>query len=186
MDYTDEALLEGIQAGDQHCFKLLYDKYCSIVYNTALVYTKITVDAEEITQDVFTKVYTKAATFQGKSALSTWIYRITVNVSLNYVKKKKRYSFLSFLDRDQDLPDFVHPGVLLEHAEDSKVLLHAIDRLVDSQRTAFVLSYIEDLPRQDVADVMELSLKAVESLLQRGKSNLRDILGEFYENQRKL
>ncbi len=69
--------------------------------------------------------------------------------------------------------DFDHPGVILENKEKAKYLFKAIESLPATQKTAFILSFIEELPRQEVADIMQTSLKAVESLLQRAKKNLR-------------
>lgn len=70
-------------------------------------------------------------------------------------------------------PDFVHPGVLAENREKARYLFKAIAALPENQKTAFVLTHIEDLPQKEVAEIMDLSLKAVESLLQRAKANLR-------------
>ena len=81
--------------------------------------------------------------------------------------------------------DFKHPGIDLEHQENLSIIFKGIDLLPDNQKTAFILSFIEDLPRQEVADIMELSLKAVESLLQRGKKKLRESLEKHYPVRRK-
>jgi RNA polymerase sigma-70 factor (ECF subfamily) len=81
--------------------------------------------------------------------------------------------------------EFEHPGVLLENKENAASLYKAMECLPNSQKTAFILSYIEELPRQEVADIMETSLKAVESLLQRAKSNMRSELEKSYPNRRK-
>lgn len=171
--------------GDRSALRSLYELFSEKVYNTALSYAQNKEDAEEITQDVFTSVFRNAAKFKGESAVNTWIYRITVNTSLNHLKRKKRNSFLKFGKIELEQPDFEHPGVLLENKENAKRLFLVIDALPDTQKTAFILSYIEDLPRQEVADVMGVSLKAVESLLQRGKKNLRIKLEKEYPNRRK-
>jgi RNA polymerase sigma-70 factor (ECF subfamily) len=178
-------IIQSVAYGDRQAFLQIYTLYTDKVYNTALSYVQNKEDAEEITQDVFTKVYRNAAKFKGKSSASTWIYRITVNTSLNQLKRKKRLSFLKLGEPERDRPDFEHPGVLLENKENAKALFKIIETLPPSQKTAFILSFVEDLPRQEVADIMEISLKAVESLLQRGKKNLRDKLKNVYPNRRK-
>lgn len=137
-------------------------------------------EAEEITQDVFVSIYKKAHTFKGNSKLSTWIYRITINKCLNALDKGKRRPNAESEVHEFHSIDFVHPGIILENQEKSKYLFEVIDTLVDSQKTAFILSYVEGLPRQEVADVMEIGLKAVESLLQRAKANLRKKLIDIY------
>jgi RNA polymerase sigma-70 factor (ECF subfamily) len=179
------SFIKGIIEKDRDNFRKLYELYSDKVYNTAISYAQNVSDAEEITQDVFANIYRNASKFRGDSALGTWIYRITVNTSLNYVKKKNRLSFKKTVEHDKDYPDFEHPGIVLENKENAALLFKVIDTLPASQKTAFILSYIEDLPRKEVADVMEISLKAVESLLQRGKKNLREKLEKHYPQRRK-
>lgn len=178
-------MIELIARGDRHAFQQVYEGHAEKVYNTALSYVQDRQDAEEVTQDVFTNIFRNAAKFRGDSALSTWIYRITVNTSLNHLKKKRRFSFLEWGQEDKDPPDFEHPGIVLEKQEHAKMLFWAIDALPAQQKTAFILSFVEELPRQEVADIMETSLKATESLLQRAKHNLREKLGNYYQDRRK-
>ncbi len=178
-------ILKLVVQGDQKAFRALYEIFSAKVYNVALSYTKNVEDAEEITQDVFTKIYKNAASFKGNSALSTWIYRITINSSLNLIKKRNRFSFVKTGLASTEPPTFDHPGILLENKENARILFQVIDTLSENQKTVFILSYIEELPRQEIADIMALSLKAVESLLQRAKGNLRKKLEDVYPNRRK-
>lgn len=177
-------IIQALAGGNEQALAVLYNLYSEKIYNTALSYTKSTEDAEEITQDVFVKVYKNASKFKGESSLNTWIYRITVNTSLNYLKKKNRFIFFkNSLSKSKNI-DFEHPGVLLENKERAAALYKAIDCLSDNQKTAFILSFIEELPRREVADIMEVSLKAVESLLQRAKKNMRVELQKIYLHRR--
>ncbi|WP_020538848.1 RNA polymerase sigma factor [Lewinella cohaerens] len=178
-------LLKSIEKGDQAAFRELYDLYSKQVYNTALSYAQNPDDAKEIAQDVFTNVFRKADTFRSEAKVSTWIYRITINTSLNFLKRKKRVLFLSIDEQHNDQPDFDHPGVLLENREAARSLFRTINTLAEQQKTAFILSYVDDLPRQEVADIMGVSLKAVESLLHRAKKNLRTRLASEYPNRKK-
>lgn len=182
----DIQILQAVVTGKSQAFKLLYEGYADRVYNTALSYTKNVEDAEEITQDVFVKVFKKASTFKGDAALSTWLYRITVNTSLNYLKKQNRFAVFKNTFKVSKNIEFEHPGVLLENKEQAACLFKAMDCLPASQKTAFILSYIEDLPRQEVANIMETSLKAVESLLQRAKRNMRSELAKIYPHHRRF
>lgn len=178
-------LLQSIANGNEAAFQKLYAAFSTKVYNTAIGYVQNQEDAEEILQDVFVKIHRNAAKFKGNSAVGTWVYRITVNTSLNVLRKKKYLSFLSFGEVKKDVPTFEHPGVLMENKEESKLLFKAIDLLPSNQKTAFILSFVEGLPRQKVSDIMEISLKATEGLLQRAKKNLRKKLDSFYPNRRK-
>lgn len=182
---TDAEILQEIAKGNKKAFKQLYDLFNGKVYNTAISYAQNQADAEEITQDVFVKIHKSAAKFKGNSSVSTWIYRITINTSITFVKRKNRFKFLAFNPSEMIVPDFEHPGILLEKKEHAKVLFKAIEKLPTQQKTAFILSFIEGLPRKEVAQIMETSLKSVEALLQRGKKNLRETLGKYYPNRRK-
>lgn len=182
---NEKDIIVAIANGDREAFRSLYDSFSGKVYNTALSYLKNIEEAEEVTQDVFSKIFRYAANFKGDASLNTWIYRITVNTSLTYLNKRKRFSFLPLKQNSSLHTNFEHPGVLLENKEDAKLLYEVIDSLPDSQKTAFILSYIEGLPRQEVADIMENSLKAVESLLMRAKKNMRTKLEKSYPNRRK-
>ena len=86
-------LIQSILYGNQQNFKLLIKKYEANVFRTAIGFLHNKQDAEEITQDVFVKVYQSLSSFRGKAAFSTWLYRITVNTCLNYLRKKKRRGF---------------------------------------------------------------------------------------------
>ncbi|AFM04576.1 RNA polymerase sigma factor, sigma-70 family [Bernardetia litoralis DSM 6794] len=177
-------LLESIALQKEGAFEEFYALFSEKVYNTALSYVQNTNDAEEITQDVFVKIHKNASKFKGNSSVNTWIYRITVNTSLNAIKKRKRLSFLSFTNQNDkntqiDIPDFVHPNLILENKEEGILIFKAIKKLPQTQQTAFILAFVEELPRQEIAQIMETSLKAVESLLQRAKTNLKKTLKNY-------
>lgn len=182
----EQEIIRAIINGDKHAFETLYKAYSEKVYNTAISYTKNVEAAQDITQEVFVKIYKYAAKFKWDSALNTWIYRIVVNTSLNYLKKQNKLSIFSDIPLENQVVDFNHPGVLIENKENAAALYQVLGNLPITQKTAFILSYIEELPRQEVADIMETSLKAVESLLQRAKSNMRKELENLYPHRRKL
>lgn len=168
--------------GNKEEFRKFYDLYSARIYSTALSYLKSREDAEEIMQDVFVQLYKSAASFKGDSKVSTWVFRITVNKSLDFLRRQKRRNSWGTLRPIDEVPESSSPTTL--HPQETggqhmDVLLAAIATLPENQQTAFVLSYIQELPRQEVADIMETSLKAIESLLQRAKKKLRDQLGNY-------
>lgn len=149
--------------------------------------------AEDITQEVFITVYKSILSFNRKSSLSTWIYRITVNKCLDHLRskgRKKRMGFFSNVFNPEepinDTPSFDHPGIRMEQKENARYLFAAIDTLVENQRTVFVLAHVEELPQKDIAEIMNISVKAVESLLQRAKANLRKKLGHLYDRRKTM
>lgn len=162
---------------------MLYDVYKVKVYNIALSYLKNVEDAEEITQDVFLTIFNKASTFKKKSKVSTWVYRITVNKSLNQLEKRKRKPTSGDEIKDFHAINFSHPGVQLANKEKAKYLFAAIEKLEQNQQTAFIMSYIEGIRRDEVAHVMGKSLKSIEGLLQRAKANLKKELVKMYPKE---
>lgn len=178
-------LIKSISEGNQQAFQKLYESTSTFVFNSALSYAPNQNDAEEITQQVYIKVFKNIHNFKGDSSIKTWLYRITINTSLDYIKKKKKFSFMSSGIANIPSIDFDHPGVLLERKESAKELYKVIDTLPEKQRTAFTLRFIEGMPIAEIADIMETSYKAIESLLQRAKGKLREKLKKEYHKRRK-
>jgi RNA polymerase sigma-70 factor (ECF subfamily) len=180
----EQALLIQVARGDREAFRLLYAKFSKRVYNTALSYLQDANEAEEATQDVFVQIFSSAGGFSGKSSVRTWIYRITINQCLDRIRHRKRKKRLGVLvqifgskgEVIHDSPDFNHPGIAMEKQEAARILWTAIDRLPEQQRAAYILTYIEELSGKEVAEVMLSSPRAVESLIQRAKANLRKLV----------
>jgi RNA polymerase sigma factor (sigma-70 family) len=190
----EDKWVKELGQGDESALTHLYSLFSDRVYNTILSYTKNTEDAQEVLQDVFVTVFNSASKFQFNSSVSTWIYKISVNKSLDFLRKKntKKRSgiFLSLFKKDSgeivfEQVDFTHPGVRMENKEASKILFNAIECLSENQKTAFILTQIEDLPQLEVAEIMEVSRKSVESLLKRAKDNLRKELENHFPERGK-
>lgn len=159
---------------NQTTFDEIYYKFAKRVYNLALNYCGNSEDAEEITQDTFIAVHESLSDFRQEAQLSTWITRIAIHKSIDCLRKKKRKRWLSFFDQHQEnsLPHFNHPGVQLEHQEEVAIFFQGLNQLPEQQKTALILTKIECLKMTEVAEIMGISAKAVESLVARGKMNL--------------
>jgi RNA polymerase sigma factor (sigma-70 family) len=170
-------------------FKDIVEQWQQMVYNTALVIVQSEADAEDITQDVFVEVYEKLGGFRGVSKLSTWIYRITVNKALDAEKKKKRRKNGGLLRKifsigqEEEPVHFNHPGVLLENKENAAVLFMALKKIPENQRVAFTLQKMEGMAQAEIAEVMNMSIYAVESLLARARGGLKKELKQYYQSQ---
>jgi len=90
----DHELIEKIKAGDSHAFKELFEHYNSLVINICYKLVRNKEEAEDLTQEVFFKVYKSAKSFKQRSKFSTWIYRIAINLSLNHLRKKRQLRWL--------------------------------------------------------------------------------------------
>jgi len=173
---------------DEAQFESIYNGHSKLVYNLCLQYVLNTEDARDITQEVFVKVYQRYHQYDPAAAsLKTWIYRIAINQCLDFLKArkaKKRLGFISSLfhagsnEPIADAAHVDHPGILTEDKEAMQQLLLIIQSLPENQKTAIILSKIENRPQQEVAEIMNTSVKAVESLLQRAKQNIQKKLNE--------
>ncbi len=190
----DEAqLITGIQQGDHKAFQLLVEKYQRKVVNTCLGIVHSKADAEDLAQDVFLEIFRNAGNFRGEARLSTWLYRIATNRSLNFIRNNKRKRFIQSLEeafsggRNRSSEISAHRGDEPDHqitGQQRTDLLHrAIDRLPEKQKVAFTLNKYEELPYQQIADVMEISLASVESLIHRAKKNLQEQLYDCYKKK---
>jgi len=97
-------LIQSVADGEEQALAVLYDLYAEKIYNIVLSYTKNVEDAEDVTQDVFVKIYKSAVSFRGASSLNTWIYRLAVNTSLNHLKKRTGLAFLGIPIISSNLP----------------------------------------------------------------------------------
>jgi RNA polymerase sigma factor (sigma-70 family) len=180
-----------LQQGDESAFKKLVDEWQDMVYNTAVNIVQHADDADDITQEVFIQVYQSVSSFKGDSKFSTWLYRITVSKALDHEKKKKRKKRFGFVqslfggdEEEQVHPvEFDHPGVQLEQKERANELFYALKQIPEKQRIAFTLNKLEGQSYQEVAEIMNTTLYAVESLMGRAKTNLRKVLSSYYHNK---
>lgn len=161
-------------------FEKIYVDYSSLVYNVALNYVQNIQDAEEITQDVFLKVYHKKESFKNNSSIKTWVYRITINTSIDYLRKRNRRPILRLLINESNVPkdknEWKHPGVLLEEKEAYRSLFSSLNQLPIAQKSSIILLKIEGLSQKEAAKVLEIKEKALESLFQRAKKSLLTII----------
>jgi RNA polymerase sigma-70 factor (ECF subfamily) len=177
---------------DNKDFENLYNQYSVLVYNLGLNYLQNVEDAEEITQDVFIQINNSLSKFEEKSSLKTWIYRITINKCLDVIKHKnsqKRYFIFGRKSQNEfeiaNASNFEHPGILLENKEKAKVLFDIINELGENQKTAFLLSKVDGLSNPEIAEIMNLSISSVESLVFRAKNTLKEKISKKFEEYRK-
>ncbi|MPM13022.1 ECF RNA polymerase sigma factor SigW [bioreactor metagenome] len=176
-----------LKKGDQRAFQELIDSTHSDVFRLALKFTGNRDDARDISQEVYLEAFRNINSFREDSNIRTWLYRITVNRSLNLIKKNKnKFQSLSIDHADDSFSWIAAPS---EHEADKAVetkelriaLNAALAKIPENQRTAFLLFNHDGMKYNEIAEVMNLSLSAVESLIFRSKANLRNILSEYYK-----
>ncbi|MDY6371394.1 MAG: sigma-70 family RNA polymerase sigma factor [Bacteroidales bacterium] len=169
----DKQIVERILAGETELYSLIVKEYQQIVANLTYKLCGNKLEVEEVTQQVFVELYMALPRFRFDSKLSSFIYRITVNVVCKMMNKAKRFvSSDEYDDRPETPSDERNAEQKLIHQEQLQQLRTAIGHLKDEQRTALVLYTFEDFSYNQIAEVMQCSLSKVESLIFRAKKNL--------------
>ena len=190
----DIELILKLKKNDEIAFGYMVDLFSKKVYNTCIGMLQNIEDAEDVTQEIFISIHINIKEFKAESSLSTWIYRISVNKCLEFIRNKNRKKrsgiFKSIFSSDgekaiENHSDFMHPGIQLVNQERSKILFKAIDLLPEQQKTAYVLHKIEQVSYNEIALIMQVTLSSVESLLFRAKQNLKKHLTIYYEENEK-
>ncbi|MCR4336850.1 MAG: sigma-70 family RNA polymerase sigma factor [Candidatus Omnitrophica bacterium] len=187
----DTILMLEFQKGDVASFETLMHKYYARILNFLYRFVANREAAEDLTQEVFIRVYKSAATYRPEAQLKTWIYTIAKNIALNELRKGHRH----FVSLDEVLPSeegsfkhqiedrkAIHPRRELEKQERARAVKRAIDELPENQQLAVVLRRYEDLSHEEIAETMACSVSAVKSLLTRAKLNLKVKLEEYLKN----
>jgi RNA polymerase sigma-70 factor (ECF subfamily) len=188
----DADFIVGLKNGDQDVFKKLVEQHQVPLVRLCKGFLHDEEDARDIVQETFIEVFESIHHFRQDARLSTWLYRIAVNKSLNLLRKKKINRLLVSLDvfsakETNDVeygttgPGQNLPGDKLEKNEKMKQIRKAVDSLPGNQRIVFILNKYMDLTNKEVAEVMDISLSAVESLMHRAKMNLQKKLFNLYK-----
>jgi len=185
---TDSELVSAFKEGDKSGFVALLIRYTEKVHNLAMRITRNPEDAEEILQDVFLTIYNKIDMFEGKSAFSSWLYRITANTSFMKLRKRRQQAAVSLDDAGpacEDSPalrrsDTSDVDYMSSRHELRQALESAIVRLPDEYKTIFILRDVDGLSNQEVGDILNLSVAAVKSRLHRSRLMLRRKLVRYY------
>ena len=170
----DEALLRRCADGDRQASALLINRYSPRIMALAQRMTGSREDAEDITQDVFIKIFRQAGNWEsGKAKFSTWVHRVTVNRCYDRLRKKRETGV-------DEVPDMVDdatgPAGQLHARQTADRVKAAIDELPDRQKAALILSHYDGVSNIEAAEILEISVEAVESLLSRARRALRNAL----------
>jgi len=187
----EAGLVERLRGGDSAALEVLMSEYAPRVYRLAFGITRNQGDAEEVVQDVFLTVATKCGTFEGRSALGSWIYRIATNAALNK-RRGKRHEVETSLE--EYLPTFMEDGHRegdrsflladwsqspereLLSGEAQRTLYRALDALPEGYRAVLVLRDVEELTNEQVAELLGEAVGCVKSRLHRARMALREQL----------
>ena len=171
---SDEELIEGIiRTNDSHLFSQLYDRYVKVVYNKCLGFSKSKEEAEDLTHDIFLKLFVKLRSFKGNSKFSTWLYSFTYNHCVNYVqrdseKKKPKVPIDSYLEKftDDEIPD---DSIFSLKSEKLKKVLELIDV---NDKVVLLLKYQDDMSIKEIQETLGIGESAVKMRIKRAKERV--------------
>lgn len=189
-----EFSLQALQAGDRAEFAHLVDAYSTQIYRLALKMLGDEQDAEDVLQNTFLKALQSLPKFEGRSSLSTWLYRIAVNESLMLLRRQKPTTPMA-MDYEDDDDELQHPTQFTDwcclpeeellSAESQGHLDKAIRRLPEKLRVVFLLRDIEGLSIRETSEALDLTETAVKTRLLRARLNLREQLSTYYGERMK-
>jgi len=183
-EITDD-IIEKAALGDEASFEEIYRAYSRFVYNVALRMVREPQAAEEVTQDVFLVMFRKLKTFQYKSSLKTWIYRITINMSINHAKRShnKNREIYAYDDARyvSSEGNQIFQDVDKEYHEN--VIRKLLDLLNPDQRACIVLRNIEGLSYEEIARSLHININTVRSRLKRAREKLLSLRKEVIHNE---
>ncbi len=189
---TEKQVVEELRRGNRAVFRQLVESHQTKVLNICYRFVHSREEAEDLAQETFLEVHRSISGFRGGSSLGTWIHRIAVSKSLDFVRKqgrkKRRGLFGKPVSLDESTeqvpaPRSTVPDVQLEMRERRRVLQTALESLPERQRVAFVLSKYDGMSYQEIAQLLKTSLSSVESLIHRAKNNLQKKLRRYYEQE---
>ena len=188
----EEALVRDFQGGDLKAYDKIADIYQKKIYGLSFNLTRNQMDAQDVTQEVLLTLFRKIHTFRGKSAFSSWVYRITLNASYMKLRSKKKEPNVSI---DELMPSFNGAGFQQEKIQDwsentesllftnetSDVINKAIDLLPEKEKVVFLLRDVEGLSTEKAGEILDLTVPAVKSRLHRARLFLRKKLSSYFE-----
>lgn len=186
---ADTVLVEQFKRGSLEAFEEIMRRYESKVFNMAMRFTRNQEDAEEVLQDVFSTLYRKVDGFQGKSAFSSWLYRIVVNAAFMKLRKRKQNQTISIEDLAPAVRQYcLDCDAMVSSRSDSAsinrelrdIIQNSINRLPEQYRAVFVLRDVDGMSNQEVGEILGLSIPAVKSRLHRSRLMLRKKLQRHY------
>lgn len=171
---SDDELVAAVAKGDERACRLLMDRHLSRIVALARRMLGNHADAEEVAQEVFLRVWTHAERWEpGRAQFSTWLHRVATNLCLDRLRRKGTTDIDTIPEPESDEPG---PAELLEQRELASRVEEAMQRLPERQRTAITLSHFQGLTNIEAAEILEVTVEAVESLLGRARRQLRDLL----------
>ena len=184
-NYRDEQLIANYLKGDEELLEVLVRRYFKLIYNFVYQYTGSLEDSEDITQEVFVKVWRNFRKFNQKKSFKTWIFSIAKNTAIDFLRKKKAIPFSAFNDvegKNAIIDTLVDtgpiPDELFEQVSTEKMLNLVMKKLSPAYRTVLLLHYNDHFTFREIAEILSKSINTVKTRHRRGIAILRKLLEE--------
>jgi RNA polymerase sigma-70 factor (ECF subfamily) len=199
-DSTDDELLElFVKEKNQGAFEEIFNRYVDKIYGVSLRITRNPTSAEEVLQEVFLTLTTKADTFRGEAKFSSWLYRVAVNTSFMHLRAEKKHAdtlslenYVPYDEKGTSMGRFKakdwssRPDSIILGKEGVELIEKAINDLPESYRVVFHLRDVGGLSNDEISNILELTIPAVKARLHRARPFLRDRLSDYFDERGKL
>lgn len=191
---SDEVLMKHVQEGDSAAFQVLVTRYKGRIVGYLNRTVRNTELAEDIAQEAFLRVYTKAHTFRTSASFSAWFYRIATNLAINELRRKKRVRFVSMekpivsdsgdqFSREFEDEGEIGPAENLEQRELQAEVARAVSELPMKYRVAFVLREVQGFSYQKISEVVGAPMGTIKSRVNRARLQFRDSMAPYVESE---
>lgn len=177
-DYTDEELVKKIVAkNDSYYFSILYDRYVQFVYSKCFTFVNSEQEAQDLTHDIFIKIFVHLKTFRGESKLSTWIYSLTYHFCIQYINKKKTEKIIF----SNEISEFYAEEIDDKQADSELFeikytkLLKILLQLTVEDRMILLMKYQDELSVKEIMKILNLNESAVKMRLQRARKKVLEL-----------
>lgn len=186
----DEELIEKILKGKTELYEEIIKRYQNKVYSTVYSYVRDSEEAKDLTQEIFIKIYNNLSNFKNMSRFSTYLYRVAVNCCIDWTRKKRLKTVsVMFYQEDSEIEIYEYitdlscnPEQLLLKQENISIIRKEINNLPEIYRTIMIMFYFQDFSPQEIADILEILRKTVDTRLYRARNMLRTKFSQKSDN----
>ncbi len=166
------------------CFNLLYDRYAAKIYSKCISMLKDEALAEDATQEIFTKIFLNLSRFGEKSKFSTWVYSITYNYCIDFLRRKKKQKdiFSDEMEKAPELAEEETPDKELLEMEIGQLKI-VLDNIPPGDRAILLMKYQDEMSIKEIADILDKTESAIKMKIKRAKAKAQETKREFFREQ---
>lgn len=183
-ELSDNDLIDRIKSGDSYpAFQILYKRYYTKVLNKCYSLTRNRKTSEELTEDIFSRVYEKLPTFKQLSSFSSWLYSITYNHSIDYLRVKKKLHYPEW-NRENSIPEILDENEEIPEEIDFEKLMGILELIHPEEKALLFMKYREDLSLKQIGSALRISEDAAKMRLKRARARVRYLYTQKYLNNK--